>query len=81
LGKSAKLSPCQQTQEEDTILYNNEPLLGDMPLLLPCELKWADHHVYMDEHTAIDIGRPTSSLHGQNDRRFYLQRNNSLSGS
>jgi hypothetical protein len=81
LGKSAKLSPYQPAQDEDAILYNDEPLLGEVPLLLPCELKWAEHHIYMDEYTAIDSHRPASSLHGQNDRRFYLQRNNGLTES
>jgi len=81
LGKQARLSPYHQVQEEDAILYNNEALLGDAPLVLPCELKWAEHHVYLDEYSAIDLNRPLSSLHGHNDRRFYLQRSNDLGES
>lgn len=81
LGKQARLSPYHQVQEEDAILYNNEALLGDAPLVLPCELKWAEHHVYLDEYSAIDLNRPLSSLHGQKDRRFYLQRSNDLGES
>jgi hypothetical protein len=73
LGRNASLSPYEQEDEGTSISYNNEVLLGQAPLLLPCELKWAQQHVYIEGYFGEGNRAGLGSANGTNESRLYVQ--------
>ena len=75
LGEHAKLSPYEIQPNGSNILYNNETLLGQAPLLLPCELKWAQQHVYIEDYVDAGSGSALIGSKRTNESGFYLHSN------
>lgn len=57
LGSAASIAPLIGGTENDNnvVWCNNEALYGVVPLTLPCEIRFKDHHVLIDEH--VQYGR------------------------
>ncbi|WP_371195186.1 FHA domain-containing protein [Glaciecola sp. SC05] len=52
LGQTASLAPLvnETTTDEEALWCNDERLYGIVPLVLPCELKYKQQHVLIDEY-------------------------------
>jgi hypothetical protein len=57
LGTHASLIPLSSAENEhlfnNPITYNNEVLHGQVPLVLPCELKWKHQHIRIEQYSPI----------------------------
>jgi hypothetical protein len=64
LGQYASLMPLIGLKDEpgDRVFCNKEPLYGQVPLLLPCELKWRHQHILIDAYTLSGLSRIKGEL-------------------
>ncbi|WP_395342751.1 FHA domain-containing protein [Ningiella sp. W23] len=63
LGNKAKITPLNtggKQSANEKIMYNGEILLGEIPMLLPCEIKWRDQHIYIEPYTALGPNKTRS---------------------
>lgn len=62
LGQGASLAPLPDVMDKDTdtLWCNGEKLLGVVPLLLPCEIKYQQQHVLMDEYLPLGFRRASA---------------------
>ncbi|MBT1449405.1 FHA domain-containing protein [Glaciecola sp. XM2] len=68
LGKGAKVKPLSEEPMGETLYLNDELLLGMVPLILPCEIKWGKHHVYLDDYADFN-----GLEERQQEARFFLR--------